>query len=102
MAMGAKLLMDEFYALNRAALDDKDYDLAQVFSLAEGHVNNVMHGRHVTDTINDVVRIFNGFLDNPTKYEMNPDHIVFVKDTIQSFVATHSIEGVDLEARWEV
>lgn len=102
MATGSKLLMDEFYALNRAALADKDYELAQVFSLAEDHVNGVMHGNPIVDTINAVVRVFNSFLDDPDKYGMNPDHIGLVKDTIQSFVATHGIEGVDLDARWEV
>jgi hypothetical protein len=44
MASIPKLLMDEFYSMNRDALKEEQYDRAQAFSSAENAVNNVMHG----------------------------------------------------------
>jgi hypothetical protein len=95
------MLMDEFYAHNRAAMNDSDFDLAQVFNLAEDHVNNASYGNPPQETFDKVIRIFNGFLDNPAKYEMNPDHINKVKGVMRDFITKHNIEGLDLEARWE-
>ena len=94
-----KLLMDEFYAMSRLALAEKDFELAQTFSLAEDHVNNISHDVPV-ETINTLVKNFNGFLDDQPKYGMNSEHILLVKEIIADFVAKFGIEGVDMEGRW--
>lgn len=44
MASIPKLLMDEFYSMERAAINEEKYDRAQAFSASENAVNNVMHG----------------------------------------------------------
>jgi len=46
MAIFAKDLMDFYFAESRRALAKEDYEAAQVWSSAEGLVNNVMHGLH--------------------------------------------------------
>lgn len=94
-----KLLMDEFYAMSRIALAEKDFELAQTLSLAEDHVNNISHDVPV-ETISTLVKNFNGFLDDPQKYGLNPEHILLVKEIIADFTAKFGIEGVDMEGRW--
>jgi len=58
MASIPKLLMDEFYAMERAALDAEDYDRSTAFSSCESMVNNFMHGREPRITLSFCRKIF--------------------------------------------
>jgi len=51
MASIPKLLMDEFYRLERAALEQEDYDRSHAYSSCESMVNNFMHGREPRITL---------------------------------------------------
>lgn len=50
MASYGKQMMDKFYALSREALKREEYDAAQVFSHAEGVVNDFLHGVPFSET----------------------------------------------------
>jgi len=58
MASIPKLLMDEFYSMERAALAESNYGAAQVFSSCESMVNNLLHGRHPAEVLGRCRKIF--------------------------------------------
>lgn len=58
MASIPKLLMDEFYGMEREALELEAYGRAQAFSSCESMVNNLLHGRHPAETLSQCRKIF--------------------------------------------
>jgi len=58
MASIPKLLMDEFYAMEREALAEGNYDRSTAFSSCESMVNNFLHGREPRITLSFCRKIF--------------------------------------------
>ena len=84
MAMRAKLLMDEFHAAHKAALEEDNYGAAMSFNSAENFVNNFLHGRTFEEALRSSLDDFDGRQFKSQKVWLNklrnPNSIAFHTD----------------------